>query len=140
MKNKNKKEEARRRKFVENCVEHLRKNMFMEDWDFRYEQAEEDSKGPDADSTVAASINTSYMYKSACITIYPFFWSKHLDDEDRAKTLVHELLHCLVDEITELARNSMSGKSVTREQLQIANERTTTNLTAIVHRLLGKTK
>lgn len=69
----------------------------------------------------SASISADPAYLRATIYIYP----QHSKDIrlDREHTIIHELIHCHVEEINALVRRSWKDKVVTEWELHDATER-----------------
>lgn len=84
----------------------------------------------DPDGTYAATCSPDPVYLSAVITIYPCYWGH--TRAQREEIIVHELSHCLTEELYQAAHDMTNGKLVTRDHLNQLRERLTQRITNAV--------
>lgn len=73
-------------------------------------------------------------YDTLWITIFPEFW-EHSPASQR-KIILHELCHTITHHLVRIARDLHAGKLVTPNEIEFANERTTSAIEHIVDGLL----
>lgn len=87
----------------------------------------------DEDPDTRASCNPNSIYKFANITFMPKFFT---DDKDgQENSVVHELLHIVVEPLAVLYRYLLDGKLVTRQQYRDAMEEVVVQLTTAIQKL-----
>lgn len=75
-----------------------------------------------------AEVTIDEKYQSVSIKIFPKFFKMNL--KDQAETLVHELVHILLQPTKKASFDLMNGKVVTEERLLEINEEATSKITA----------
>lgn len=109
------------RKEVINHINKWRPKLFLHQWDFEviYHNNPEE---------VCAKIEMKPEYKNAYISIRNDVF-KDLDKEEIEEMIVHELCHCIIQPIIELAARAAGGISVTAQELDWHKEQVTQHIT-----------
>ena len=115
----------------------LKIESFLEDFDFIVGTQHWDKtlviKDEDKDNQLA-SVECDRKYKRLTINIYPCFFKEN--PKSQAETLVHEMVHVLIDPLQQVANDMLEGHLVTRRCFSHALEESTSSVTEIMVRLL----
>jgi len=106
---------------VSGVIREWRNRLFLTDWVFQVSYLHED-----ADSA-AASIQMMTEYKSAELTIRPKLWKE--TEAMRKMILVHELCHCIVQPLVQLACDAGNGCAVSAREIDHWKEAVTQHVT-----------
>ena len=122
-----KKATRKQRKWVQDILVEWKGRLFLHEWyiDVCYMSEDIDS---DDNYTTNASISACPTYLKANIRIYPLFWEATEDKQIRC--LVHELCHCLTQEIWDTIGHMQDGHFVnsntSRNQIERLTQRIST--------------
>ena len=83
---------------------------------------------------INAEISVDDMYRRITILLYPRFFNESLETQRRI--LLHELCHCITDELMTISFDLYTGKLRTKRDMEGANERTTSMIESILDLLL----
>ena len=117
---------------VQKLIERWRPRLYLNEWhvDIVYMK---DSAKPDPSSVgggqTLAAIQPDPVYLQARIEIYPEFWAE--PPWQREKALVHELAHCLTQELFDLVRALWRDETVSQRDARERLERLTQRITHI---------
>lgn len=100
-----------------------RGRLFLLEWNINVEVQ---VASPENDYVCLADCNADPVYLQAHINIYPG-WTKK-NNAEKEEALVHELAHCLTQEMLNTARAMSEGTLCTRKQILATNERMTQRL------------
>lgn len=100
----------------------------LNNWDKSVILKERDEDGK------AAEILTDESYQHVTVSVYPCFFEHKL--EEQRKFLLHELIHTILAKQKLQAYHLLDGRLVTKDALNEANERATSQLENILDRLL----
>lgn len=103
--------------------------LYLNDWYFDVVYPCE-NLNPEGGFEVTAEIHADPIYKMGKIWVFPAFFS--LDPARREHAIVHELCHCVTQELTDQVVKLQDGFLVTKRERLQANERLTQMLTNIV--------
>lgn len=93
---------------------------------------EDDVEGEDT----YAKICVRPRYLEGTLSIYPHFWTLQGDAEFE-KTIIHELIHCLIYPLELLIQRGQDGKLVSRDEMSDVGENATEMFAEIVWSLAG---
>ncbi len=116
------------RKELRVLIAKWRPRLYLNEWhiDLNFPmEGPEESGG----MTVLAEIDACPVYLTARINVYPAWFERGKDA--REKTIVHELCHCLTQEMSNLVSNLQNSVLVTHPQRIDAVEKLTQRLTHI---------
>ncbi len=82
-----------------------------------------------------ADVSVEGDYKRVTVSIYSGFFSK--TPQEQAETLVHEMVHILIDPLHEATEGLLQGKLITRRAFVYALEASTSGVTEVIVRLLN---
>lgn len=114
-----------RREEIEKYVGEYLEKLDMRSWETRIRIARD--QHPE-DLECHAEVMTSITYRRLNIVVYPHFWVDRRSENERRRTILHELSHAVVEPLKTLL---LEG-SVDVDQIDEATERVTEHLTAIV--------
>lgn len=100
--------------------------LFLHGWAFKTTYFHEN----EGEETAAVMMKTEY--KTANIKINPRFWE--LGKEEREEVIVHELCHCVVQPLVQLANDAGEGHAVSGREVDHWKESVTQHLTNIITR------
>lgn len=123
--------------FIPNSAEKKQTEDFVVRWqdvlnlhDWRVRLTYAPAPDPEDDTTTASSdMSGEYLYTN--ITIYPGYFAQNA--LKREMTMLHELVHCIVQETNELMRQLQSGATVSHNQRSSALERSVCRITKIIY-------
>lgn len=121
---------AQRRKSVLAIVARWKPRLYLSEWEFEVQfmdKPDSDDSPDDPDGETAAAIFASPTYLQALIQIYPFFWD--LKPTHREKVIVHELSHCLTQELFNVIDGAYSGRALNYNDACEKLERLTQRIT-----------
>lgn len=107
-------------------VERWRGRLLLNEWHFSFAHSKTD-KDIDGNKQCLAEISACPIYMTARITLYPAWHRKHRDV--REHTLVHEMAHCLTQEVWDAMGSLQNGvvyhKHVTQDLIERLTQRIT---------------
>lgn len=112
----------KQRNEIKRYVNKWRPKLFLGEWFFNTNFAVEDSGA-------AATVKVDYVYLRADIMVFPCFW-KHCQKE-REEIIVHEMCHCISEEMYQASVQMANGFLVTANDAQDRRERLTQRITNI---------
>lgn len=116
------------KKRVENWIEKWRPRLYLQEWYFNIEYM---SGSLDSDDYIInATIMACPTYLKAKIRIYPDFWS--IDKDRQERIIVHELSHCLTQELWNVTDDLHMGKLVSQDTIKQIAERLTQRISTAV--------
>lgn len=121
---------ARERRSVEVIIARWKPRLYLSEWEFEVQlmsEPDRDNSPDDPDGETAAAIHASPTYLQALIQIYPLFWE--LKPSHREKVIVHELSHCLTQELFNVIDAAYSGRAVNYVDASEKLERLTQRIT-----------
>jgi len=87
----------------------------------------------EADPDTRAKCDPNSIYKFATVTFMPKFFTDGKDGQEQS--VIHELLHCVLEPLAMLYRYLLDGKLVTRQQYRDAIEEVVVHLTTAFQKL-----
>lgn len=108
---------------VSSYIQKWQPRLYLHEWAFKttyYHEAEKEDE-----STAAILMNP--QYKQADIKINPKFWDS--DPREREMILVHELCHCIVYPLVQLASDACNQQLITGREIDHWKESVTQHLT-----------
>ena len=119
----------KQRKWVTDTLSEWKGKLFLHEWyiDVSYMAENIDKSG---DYTTNADVCTCSVYLKAHIRIYPIFWED--TPEKQVRMLVHELCHCLTQEIWDTANHLRDGFMVNSSTIKDQIERLTQRISTAV--------
>lgn len=102
--------------------------LFLTEWAIHLKIAEQDLPSEDGTITLAV-VNADPVYLNAVVTVFPA-WTK-LDAESQEDAIVHELNHCLIQEVYDAAAKLFEGGVVTKDDMHERIERLTQRVTNV---------
>lgn len=100
---------------VRNNINKWKNNLFLHQWDFEINYIENDKD--------AIKIEMQTEYKQAVIFINKLFWE--FSKDKREHILVHELCHCIVQPLIEIACRAANGITLTQQEIDFHKESVT---------------
>lgn len=73
------------------------------------------------ENEIVAKVTMNTEYKQACIEIHNKFWK----EPEREQVICHELCHCVVQPLIELACRSANGAMLTQQDIDWHKENVT---------------
>lgn len=117
-------------KKVEKLVKRWKNQLFLQDWDI------EVVEGKNSKGEAMLYVEPDPAYLNAKIYVCPLF--KQLPEEVKEECVVHELVHCINAEFSDLFSALLQGELVTQKQKFDSEERVTQRLTRIILKTLNK--
>ena len=100
----------KKRNEVGRIIEKWRPKLFLGEWHFDVQHAKEADPTDAHDLDTLACVNADPVYKLAVITVYPAWYAKRPDVREHA--IVHEMCHCLTEEVWRLAQRLQEGYAI----------------------------
>ena len=105
-----------KKKIVYNLVDEWTKKLFLHQWEIQIDFKTEMGR----DNEILASVNPNHIYRKAKLIIYPDLF---LSNKQQIKeAIIHELVHCVVDELPSLSFVMNKGTMVTNSEVEDALE------------------
>lgn len=123
---------ARARKEVDRLVATWKKRLYLTEWEIEVVHADNDAHPeahPVGEGDVMAEVDACPVYLQAIIEIRPSYWK--LSPSQREKAIVHELSHCLTQEIYGLLESQWRGLAVMEREAVSSLERLTQRIANI---------
>lgn len=110
--------DAQKKKEIAGYVKKWRQKLFLGEWHvYTHLKKSQSEQHPRR----AAEVYVDHEYMQASIHIFPGFWDH--GKIDRERFLVHELCHCVAEELYACVDSLMNDEIVTRKHSLIALER-----------------
>lgn len=103
-------------------VKKWRHKLFLGEWHFSFEVAKEDISG-DGNGNVLAEISVNTVYMNAVIKTFPAYYRKSKEIQEH--TIVHEMCHCITQDLWDAMDALINGRLITPKQQRDIIERTT---------------
>lgn len=116
----------KQKKEVSIYVKKWRLKLFLTDWHFTSVYPHELEAGDGS----AASVKMQVEYKEACLKVNPLFWDE--PKEKREMIIAHELCHCIVQPLVQLACDAGDGHAVSGREIDHWKEYVTQHITNAV--------
>ena len=114
------------RKWVVTLVGEIKTFLLLHQWTVEIDFSDEPHPDTTDDTAVDAMIGILPRYFSARMTVFPEFWGDWRGEDDRVKTIFHEMTHCITEETASIGRTRRNSERATD-----ANEKTTQLITNI---------
>jgi len=113
----------KQRKEVARYIKKWREGLLLNEWSIDTWFMPEDKDGH------AAEVLVEVNYLRASIRIYPCYWEN--TRRDREEFIVHELCHCITEEIYEACFDMSQGRMITPKYLEQMREQLTQRISNI---------
>lgn len=121
----------RARKGVAKIIQKWRPRLFLGEWYIDVQYPLTDMPCDIQGSSVLASNHVDTRYLKSEISVYPAFF-KHSKDKQE-ETIVHELAHCLTQEVWDLVNVARSGVAIPERFVLDVVERLTTRVANVAY-------
>ena len=118
-----------KKQIVHNLVNEWSKKLFLHQWEFTIDFKTKTGN----DSDILASVNPNHIYRKARLTIYPDLFS--CNKQQIKEAIIHELIHCVIDELPALSFTMQKGTMVTHSEVEDALEMITQQLAKAIAEL-----
>jgi len=115
-------------KIVLDLLDYWKPKLSLGDWEITVKRV-----GDDHEENLLAQCLPSFNYREATLTVFPAFYKE--TPREQKSTILHELLHIILDPYNEIFRDMREGKIVTRKNEININEQTTSWLEKIIMNL-----
>jgi len=85
------------------------------------------------DTIPGLEITMQPEYKNALIEINIQNWNKMKDDKEREESILHELCHCVIQPLVNLACEGANGRQVSQAEMDWFKEDLTQHITRIIY-------
>lgn len=110
-----------------------RSDLLLDEWFFELIFPEQRSASDTSDDYGAlCDVHADTVYFKAHIRVYPAWFNA--PNDVRVHSIVHELCHCLTQQLWDLAGELMNGRLVTEKEVREAVERLTQRISIIAMR------
>ena len=109
---------------VSGYIQKWQPRLYLHEWSFKtthFHSADEEDKS-------SAAIIMKTEYKQANIKINPRFW-EDTDPKEREMIVLHELCHCIVQPLVQIAADAANGHGVSGREIDHWKESVTQHLT-----------
>lgn len=114
----------KQRREVKRYINKWRPKLLLAEWFFHTNFAVEDEG-----TGTTASCRPDTIYLRSDIVIYPCYWKN--TRKEREEIIVHELCHCITEELFQASWDLHCGKHVTTKHLNDMRERLTQRITNV---------
>jgi len=121
---------------IEADVAKWREKLLLQVWTFRIDYSDKPSSDDDSAGQVSADIACDTKRRRGTITIYPYYAT--FSRERRQNCIVHELCHCIADEMNYLLWRMQSDHHVSLDERICAWEHLTEHIKEVAMRLEKK--
>lgn len=111
-------------KRIEVLVDEWKEKLLLADWHVHIVIMSKDNENGNC-----AEISPDYTYLNARLVIYPAFW---IHDEYQEEYIVHELCHCHIQGLANIAQDLHDGKFVAPQTITHTVEKLTQRFTRCV--------
>lgn len=115
---------GKHKKEIRGYIQKWKNRLYLQDWLFETNYCHQD------EDEAAADIKMQVQYKSAVLRIQPKFWKEV--EQQREMIIVHELCHCLVQPLVQLACEAGDGYAVSSREIDHWKESVTQHITNAV--------
>jgi len=109
---------------VQRNVKKWKRILYLQDWHFTFTFLHEN------EDEYAAKIVMNQSYRFATIVINPRFWDEK-DKSIREMAVCHELCHCIVKPVAQMAEDAANGHGVSQRELMHWVEYVTQHITNV---------
>ena len=117
-----------KKQIVYNLVDEWSEKLFLHQWEVKIDFETKNSK-----DDILASVNPNHIYRKARLTIYPDLFS--CNKQQIKEAIIHELIHCVIDELPALSFTMQKGTMVTHSEVEDALEMITQQLAKAIAEL-----
>ncbi len=117
------------KKWIMQILKKWRDRLLLNEWYFDVLYKEQDII--DVGYTTNTDITACPVYLKATIRIYPIYFTQSRDEQEKA--LIHELVHCLTQEVWDTTTRIQNGYFVSKGDVRDQCERLTQRITNAVY-------
>lgn len=113
----------RQKNEVRKLLKKWQPKLYLHQWNFNLVWSEDGG-------VQAARVDMQPEYKFCALTVFSGFWEH--PKETREEMLIHELCHCLVQPLVELAVRSANGIALTQQDIDYHKEAVVQHITVAI--------